>query len=84
MSEPKLLVLYGSQTGTAQDTAQRIGRQAKRKRIQFQVLALDSYNVVGVHIHYNFTASPLHSSEIKNVQCTFLNICSFSTGQPDL
>ncbi|XP_008322669.1 NADPH-dependent diflavin oxidoreductase 1 [Cynoglossus semilaevis] len=48
MSEPKLLVLYGSQTGTAQDTAQRIGRQAKRKRIQFQVLALDSYNVANL------------------------------------
>ncbi|KAG8010965.1 NADPH-dependent diflavin oxidoreductase 1 [Nibea albiflora] len=31
MSKPSLRVLYGSQTGTAQDTAQRIARQAKEK-----------------------------------------------------
>ncbi|MBN3323911.1 NDOR1 oxidoreductase, partial [Atractosteus spatula] len=40
-----LLVLYGSQTGTAQDTAERIGRQAQRRRVQVRVEALDSYNV---------------------------------------
>ncbi|XP_034457604.1 NADPH-dependent diflavin oxidoreductase 1 isoform X1 [Hippoglossus hippoglossus] len=45
MSKPSLLVLYGSQTGTAQDTAQRILRQAKRKWLQVQVFPLDSYNV---------------------------------------
>ncbi|XP_056288353.1 NADPH-dependent diflavin oxidoreductase 1 isoform X3 [Pseudoliparis swirei] len=45
MSKPGLLVLYGSQTGTAQDTAQRIGRQAQRKRLQVRVLPLDDYNV---------------------------------------
>ncbi|KAG7499134.1 NADPH-dependent diflavin oxidoreductase 1 [Solea senegalensis] len=48
MSEPTLLVLYGSQTGTAQDTAQRIGRQAKRKWLQVQVLPLDNYNVANL------------------------------------
>ena len=31
----KLLVLYGSQTGTAQAVAERIGREAKR--LHFQV-----------------------------------------------
>lgn len=41
-----LLVLYGSQTGTAQDTAERIGRQAQRRRMKVRVEALDSYNVV--------------------------------------
>ena len=48
MSKPTLVILYGSQTGTAQDTAQRIARQAKRKWIQVQVLPLDNYNVVSV------------------------------------
>ncbi|KAK5900433.1 hypothetical protein CgunFtcFv8_025393 [Champsocephalus gunnari] len=48
MSQPSLLVLYGSQTGTAQDTAQRIGRQAQRRRLQVQVLPLDHYNVAGL------------------------------------
>lgn len=46
MSLPGLLVLYGSQTGSAQDTAQRVGRQAQRRQLQVRVLALDSYNVV--------------------------------------
>lgn len=48
MLKPTLRVLYGSQTGTAQDTAQRIARQAKRRRLQVQVLPLDTYNVVSI------------------------------------
>ncbi|XP_040915620.1 NADPH-dependent diflavin oxidoreductase 1 isoform X2 [Toxotes jaculatrix] len=48
MSKPTLLILYGSQTGTAQDTAQRIARQAKRKWLHVQVLPLDSYNVANL------------------------------------
>lgn len=46
MSTHTVLVLYGSQTGTAQDTAERIGRQAQRRRMRVRVEALDSYNVV--------------------------------------
>uniref|UniRef100_A0A3Q3X0Y2 NADPH-dependent diflavin oxidoreductase 1 n=1 Tax=Mola mola TaxID=94237 RepID=A0A3Q3X0Y2_MOLML len=48
MSKPALLVVYGSQTGTAQDTAQRIGRQAQRQQLQVQVLPLDTYNVANL------------------------------------
>lgn len=49
MSEPTLLILYGSQTGTAQDTAQRMVRQAQRRQLQVHVMPLDEYNVVGAH-----------------------------------
>lgn len=45
MTNPALLILYGSQTGTAQDTAQRIARQAKRKGLQIRTMPLDDYNV---------------------------------------
>ncbi|XP_029921186.1 NADPH-dependent diflavin oxidoreductase 1 [Myripristis murdjan] len=48
MSTPSLLILYGSQTGTAQDTAQRIGRQAQRRWLQVRVLPLDDYNVANL------------------------------------
>ncbi|KAG7249980.1 hypothetical protein CRUP_018065, partial [Coryphaenoides rupestris] len=48
MSLPSLMVLYGSQTGTAQDTAQRIGRQAQRRHLQNQVAPLDDYNVANL------------------------------------
>lgn len=46
MSEPGVLVLYGSQTGSAQDTAHRIGRQARKRRLPVRVFPLDDYNVV--------------------------------------
>lgn len=47
MDNPRqLLVLYGSQTGTAEDTANRIGREAKRHWFDVRVLALDAYPVV--------------------------------------
>ncbi|GAA6089541.1 NADPH-dependent diflavin oxidoreductase 1 [Tachysurus ichikawai] len=48
MSSHTLLLLYGSQTGTAQDTAERIGRQAQRRRIGVRVQALDTYNVANL------------------------------------
>lgn len=42
---PGLLVLYGSQTGSAQDVAQRLTRQARRRRLQVRLSPLDGYNV---------------------------------------
>uniref|UniRef100_A0A3Q1G519 Flavodoxin-like domain-containing protein n=1 Tax=Acanthochromis polyacanthus TaxID=80966 RepID=A0A3Q1G519_9TELE len=47
VSGPSLLVLYGSQTGTAQDMAKRI---MQRRQMQVQVLPLDSYSVVSVEL----------------------------------
>ena len=41
-------VLYGSQTGTAQEVAERIGREAKRRYLLARVIALDDYNVVSI------------------------------------
>ncbi|KAI1232015.1 hypothetical protein IHE44_0007060 [Lamprotornis superbus] len=46
MAERRLLVLFGSQTGTAQDTAERIGREAKRQHLRCRVEALDSCDVM--------------------------------------
>ncbi|XP_007945159.1 NADPH-dependent diflavin oxidoreductase 1 [Orycteropus afer afer] len=48
MSSPRLLVLFGSQTGTAEDVAERLGREARRRRLGCRVLALDSYPVVNL------------------------------------
>lgn len=44
----RLVVLYGSQTGTAQDVAERIGREAIRLHMAVDVMALDEYQVVSV------------------------------------
>ncbi|NWR48887.1 NDOR1 oxidoreductase, partial [Regulus satrapa] len=48
MAERRLLVLFGSQTGTAQDTAERIGREAKRRHLRCRVQALDSCDVANL------------------------------------
>ncbi|XP_006900668.1 PREDICTED: NADPH-dependent diflavin oxidoreductase 1 isoform X2 [Elephantulus edwardii] len=48
MSSLRLLVLFGSQTGTAEDVAERLGREARRRRLGCRVLALDAYPVVNL------------------------------------
>ena len=47
-ADRKLLILYGSQTGTAQDVAEKIYREAKRRHFSAKVIALDSYNIVSL------------------------------------
>lgn len=48
MPSQQLLVLFGSQTGTAQDVAERLGREARRRRLCSRVRALDSYPLVNL------------------------------------
>ncbi|XP_042335285.1 NADPH-dependent diflavin oxidoreductase 1 [Sceloporus undulatus] len=48
MEGRKILVLFGSQTGTAQDTAERIGREAKRRHFRCRVEALDAFGVASL------------------------------------
>ena len=43
-----LLVLYGSQTGTAQDVAERIGREAYRRHIHARVMPMDAYPIASL------------------------------------
>lgn len=46
MESRNLLILYGSETGCAQDTAERIGRQARRRHFRTRVMAMDEYDKV--------------------------------------
>ncbi|XP_004848819.1 NADPH-dependent diflavin oxidoreductase 1 isoform X1 [Heterocephalus glaber] len=48
MPNLQLLVLFGSQTGTAQDVAERLGREARRRRVRCRVQELDSYPVANL------------------------------------
>jgi sulfite reductase alpha subunit-like flavoprotein len=41
----RLVVLYGSQTGTAEDVAGRVGREARRRYFQTTVAAMDAYDL---------------------------------------
>lgn len=62
MPVPQILVLFGSQTGTAQDEAERLGREARRRRLGCRVLALDSYAVVRLGRYGGDPAPDLASS----------------------
>ena len=42
----RLTILYGSQTGTAQDVAERVYRQAYCRRFTICISDLDSYSIV--------------------------------------
>ena len=44
----RISVLFGSQTGTAQEVAERIAREGKRRYLSACALALDDYNVVSL------------------------------------
>ena len=47
--EKTVSVLYGSQTGTAEDVAERIGREARRRYLDTNVSSLDDYPIVIIH-----------------------------------
>lgn len=42
----KITILYGSQTGNAQDLAERIWRESKRFFFSGPVLCMDNYNIL--------------------------------------
>jgi len=46
-TERRIVILYGSQTGTAQDVAERIERDAIRRHFSVVLAALDHYDIVG-------------------------------------
>jgi len=46
--ERRIMILYGSQTGTAQDVAERIERDAIRRHLVVTGKPLDRYDIVSV------------------------------------
>ena len=82
MEDRRLLVLYGSQTGTAQDFAERVGREGRRRHFKTRVVAMDEYDKVLV-IRYAWGSHDLISTKAQLVQ---ENVCVFvcaTTGQGD-
>lgn len=50
MSSPRsLLILYATETGNAQDAADRIARQCRRIAFQCRVLSMDAYSLVNFY-----------------------------------
>ena len=47
-SDRQILILYGSETGTAQDVAERLGREALRSHLQARVMPMDAYPIASL------------------------------------
>ena len=41
-----MVIFYGSQTGNAQDVAERIGREAERRHLDATIISMDTYDPV--------------------------------------
>ena len=46
--ERKALVLFATETGNAEDTAERIGRQLRRRHFRTRTVAMDAFDMVRV------------------------------------
>lgn len=57
--ERHFTILYGSETGNSQDVAERIARQARRRRIGTSVYSMDDYDIVSWHTSFKEDLSPL-------------------------
>ncbi len=53
MPDRSLLILYGSQTGTAQEVAETIARQAKNRHFKIQCCSMDDYDRVSIHLFFS-------------------------------
>lgn len=58
VTERNFTILYGTETGNSQDVAERIARQARRRRIDTSVYAMDDYNVVSISSHHQYHHPP--------------------------
>ncbi|KAI1714645.1 flavodoxin domain-containing protein [Ditylenchus destructor] len=45
MTKASLLILFGSETGTAQDAAETVWREARQRRVPARVMAFDDYDI---------------------------------------
>lgn len=52
-NRPPLLILYGTQTGCAQEVAERIGREGKYRHFKTRVCSLEDYD--RVRNYFSFT-----------------------------
>lgn len=46
MEDRTIVILYGSETGCAQDIAENLSRQARRRQFRTRVFAMDDYDKV--------------------------------------
>ena len=45
LSQRNVVVLFGSQTGTAQEVAERIGREGERLHFNIEVTSMDNFDI---------------------------------------
>jgi len=55
-SDRTILILYATETGNAQDVADRIARQCRRIHVKARVLSMDAYPAVCVNDYFSYLA----------------------------
>lgn len=70
----RILILFGSQTGTAEDMAERLGREARRRHFTCRVDAMDSYNIVRL----SFFAGVTIRNQLQSVWSLSVNLNKWS------
>ena len=50
----KLVILYGSETGTAQGVAERVYRESKRLHFETHLSTMDDYRQIVVHFNSRY------------------------------
>ncbi len=76
-----LYVLYGSETGTAMEVAERIGREARRRYLKAHIMEMDEFDLTTFDtLSYNtstlfvFVCSTTgQGEEPDNMKVTFIN-----------
>ncbi|KAL9645821.1 hypothetical protein ABK040_003553 [Willaertia magna] len=84
MQERKITILYGSQTGCAQEIAERIQRDAKRRHFQVKLSALDDFPIQHLFLPTNATTTTNHEEmDTQQQQGSLFIFVVSTTGQGD-
>jgi sulfite reductase alpha subunit-like flavoprotein len=69
-----IVILYGSETGSSQDLAENLARQAKRRHFKTRVYAMDDYDRVYIHVFslYVDLIVYVESTSRRKARCLYL------------
>ena len=77
-SKPSLVIFYGSQTGNAEDVAERIGREAERRHLDAAIISMDTYDPVQCKLKTIFLVTLIYATIIHMIIYTFVKEVEFS------
>ena len=77
-ARPSLVIFYGSQTGNAQDVAERIGREAERRHLDATIISMDTYDPVQCKLKTFLLVTLIYATNIHMNIYIFVKKVEFS------